>query len=131
MARGIGLLGTLFFLFTFIYLYWLEHNVAGEGMNTYELTKFFTVFVMLQWWNLFNARSLGSCHSAFHHFFWGKGFVLVLVLILAGQWLIVELGGEMFRTTPISAADWLQIIVGTMPVMLVGELYRFFQRKAR
>jgi Ca2+-transporting ATPase len=131
VGRGILLTGLLFFAFTFVYLYWLENRAGGAGVDIYELTKFFTVFVMLQWWNLFNARSLGSCHSAFHHFFWGKGFVLVLVLILAGQWLIVELGGEMFRTTPISAADWLQIIVGTMPVMLVGELYRFFQRKAR
>ena len=131
MARGIAFWGGLFFLFTFIYLYWLEHNVVGEGVSTYELTKFFTVFVMLQWWNLFNARTLGSRHSAFRHFFWGKGFVLVLVLILAGQWLIVTLGGDMFRTVPLTAEDWLQIIAGTSPVMLLGEAYRLYQRKMR
>ena len=131
MMRGIGGLGLLFFAFTFAYLYWLENNVTGQGVSTYELTKFFTVFVMLQWWNLFNARTLGSRHSAFHHFFWGKGFVLVLVLILLGQWLIVTLGGDMFRTVPLSAHDWLQIAVGTMPVMLCGELYRLYQRKKR
>ncbi len=131
MKRGILWWGLLFFVFTFAYLYWLENNGTGQGMDTYELTKFFTVFVMLQWWNLFNARSLGSHHSAFHHFFWGKGFVLVLVLILLGQWLIVELGGEMFRTTPITPTDWLKIIVVTSPVMLAGELYRFWQRRAQ
>jgi Ca2+-transporting ATPase len=131
MKRGILWWGLLFFIFTFAYLYWLENNGTGQGMDTYELTKFFTVFVMLQWWNLFNARSLGSHHSAFHHFFWGKGFVLVLVLILLGQWLIVELGGEMFRTTPITPTDWLKIIVVTSPVMLAGELYRFWQRRAQ
>ena len=129
MMRGIAVLGGLFFLFTFAYLYWLEHNVAGEGVSVYELTKFFTVFVMLQWWNLFNARTLGSRHSAFHHFFWGKGFVLVLVFILIGQWLIVTLGGQMFRTVPLSADDWLQIVAGTSPVMLAGEVYRMWQRR--
>ena len=128
MMRGILFWGIGFFLCTFVYLYWLENNAVGTGVNTYELTKFFTVFVMIQWWNLFNARSLGSRHSAFRHFFWGKGFVLVLGLILIGQWMIVEWGGEMFRTVHISLHDWVQIFVLTMPVMLLGEAYRLLQR---
>ena len=128
MGRAILGWGLVFFAFTFVYLYWLEHNVVGEGVSVYELTKFFTVFVMLQWWNLFNARALHSHHSALRHFFWSRGFVLVLALILVGQWLIVELGGTMFRTTPISLHDWLQIVVFTSPVLLVGELYRLIQR---
>ena len=131
MLRGIIGLGLLFFLATFIYLYWLEHNAVGTGVDPYELTKFFTVFVMLQWWNLFNARTLGSNHSAFHHFFWGKGFVLVLVLILIGQWAIVEFGGTMFRTQPLHLEDWLQIILFTMPVMLVGEINQAIHRLKR
>jgi len=131
MARGIIFLGCSFFAATFVYLYWLENNAIGTGVNTYELTKFFTVFVMIQWWNLFNARTLGSQHSAFHHFFWGKGFVLVLVVILLGQWAIVQWGGEMFRTEPIPLDDWLQIILLTMPVMLLGELYRMYLRLAK
>jgi Ca2+-transporting ATPase len=101
------------------------------GVDRYELTKFFTVFVMLQWWNLFNARTLGSRHSAFRHFFWGKGFVLVLAMIVIGQWAIVEWGGDMFRTTPLPAEDWLQIMLITMPVMIVGEVYRLIQRKRK
>ena len=131
MLRGIIGLGSLFFLATFIYLYWLEHNASGTGVDPYELTKFFTVFVMIQWWNLFNARTLHSNHSAFHHFFWGKGFVLVLVLILLGQVAIVEFGGTMFRTVHISLIDWLQIILFTMPVMLVGEINQAIHRLKR
>ena len=127
IGYGILFWGISFFLCTFVYLYWLENNAVGDGVNTYELTKFFTVFVMIQWWNLFNARTLGSRHHCFHHFFWCKGFVLVLVLILVGQWMIVEWGREMFRTQPLSLDDWLQIVLLTMPVMLVGELYRMFQ----
>jgi Ca2+-transporting ATPase len=131
MGRAIIGWGLTFFAFTFVYLYWLEHNVMGEGVSVYELTKFFTVFVMLQWWNLFNARALHSHHSALRHFFWSRGFVLVLALILVGQWLIVELGGTMFRTTPISLHDWLQIVVFTSPVLIVGELYRLILRLKR
>jgi Ca2+-transporting ATPase len=52
-------------------------------------------------------------------------------MILVGQWIIVEWGGEMFRTEPITASDWLQIIVLTMPVLVVGELYRLIQRLRR
>ena len=130
MMKGIIFWGVVFFLTAFVYLYRLEADAAGKGADTYGLTKFFTVFVMLQWWNLFNARALGSRHSAFHHFFWGKGFVLVLVAILLGQWLIVEFGGTMFRTVPLQLADWLQIILFTMPVMLIGELYRLVQNSS-
>jgi Ca2+-transporting ATPase len=128
MQRGIVGLGSLFFLVTFVYLYWLEHNADGTGVNSYELTKFFTVFVMIQWWNLFNARTLHSNHSAFHHFLWGKGFVLVLVLILLGQVAIVEWGGTMFRTEHLSLMDWVRIILFTMPVMLLGELHQVYKR---
>lgn len=131
MALGILFWGMLFFVATFIYLYWLENMAGTVGVDRYELTKFFTVFVMLQWWNLFNARTLGSRHSAFRHFFWGKGFVLVLVMIVIGQWAIVEWGGDMFRTTPLPAEDWLQIMLITMPVMIVGEVYRLIQRKRK
>ena len=125
MLRGIIGIGLLFFAVTLAYLYWLEHNAVGEGVTTHELTRFFTFFVMLQWWNLFNARALGSRHSALHHFFWCRGFVFVLALILLGQWAIVEWGGEMFRTEHLSATEWLVIILGTMPVLVVGEAYRF------
>jgi Ca2+-transporting ATPase len=131
MAHGIVFWGLTFFLITFVYLYWLENNNVGDGVNIHELTKFFTVFVMLQWWNLFNARSLGSSHSAFRHFFWCKGFVFVLLLILLGQWLIVEYGGNMFRTEPLNAKEWGMIIACTSPVILIGEAYRLFVRLSK
>ena len=79
---------------------------------------------MLQWWNLFNARALGSRHSALHRLPWCRGFLLVLAMILVGQWLIVEFGGEMFRTVPLSWTDWWHIVVATSPVLVVGEILR-------
>ena len=130
MLRGIVTTGVLFFFLTFSYLYWLEHYAAGQGVDTYELTKFFTVFVMLQWWNLFNARAMGSRRSAFSRIGRCRGFVLVLLLIIAGQWLIVQWGGQMFRTVPITLVDWLQIIGATSVVLVIGELLRWVRRHA-
>lgn len=121
MMRGIGFIGGLFFAFMGSLLWYFE-RVAG--INEMELTVFFTIFVMLQWWNLFNARMLGSTHSAFRRLWACRGFLLVLVLVLAGQWLIVTFGGQMFRTVPLSWQTWLYIFIGTSPVLWVGEVYR-------
>ena len=128
MARGILLIGGLFFVVMFGLFYYFE-RVAG--IDPYELTVFFTVFVMLQWWNLFNASKLGSCHSAFRRIWASSGFLLVLALVLIGQWLIVTFGGQMFRTVPLSATTWLWIMLGTSPVLWVGEVYRAAMKSLR
>lgn len=121
MMRGIGFIGGLFFIFMGSLLWYFE-RVAG--VDDVELTVFFTIFVMLQWWNLFNARMLGSTHSAFRRLWACKAFLMVLMLVLVGQWLIVTFGGQMFRTVPLSWQTWLYIFIGTSPVLWVGEVYR-------
>jgi len=129
MMHGILVIGGLFFLGMFALLWYFE-RIAG--VNPTELTVFFTIFVMLQWWNLFNARSLGSHHSALRRLWACRGFLLVLVLVLVGQWLIVTFGGKMFRTVPLAPMTWLYIIAGTSPVLWIGELYRkFFDLKGK
>ena len=125
MIRGIGIIGGLFFGVTFALLYYFE-RIAG--VDPKELTIFFCIFVMLQWWNLFNARSLSSCHSAFRRLWACRGFLFVLAMVLAGQWLIVTFGGKMFRTVPLEWPCWGWIILGTSPVLWVGELYRLIVR---
>lgn len=100
-------------------------------MDDIKLTVFFTIFVMLQWWNLFNARMLGSCHSAFRRIWACKGFLLVLLIVLAGQWLIVTFGGRMFRTVPLPIETWAMIIGGTSLVLWAGEIYRLIVRLCR
>ena len=125
IAWAIGIVGLLFFGLMFGLLYYFE-RVAGVSAE--ELTVFFTIFVMLQWWNLFNAKSLGSRRSAFHKFLSDRGLLFVLFIILAGQWLIVELGGKMFRTVPLNIETWLWIVLGTSPVMIVGEILRRIRR---
>jgi len=126
---GFGILfcGIVFFLVMFALLVYCERRGKG-GVDVHELTMFFTTFVMIQFWNLFNAKALMSHHTAFRHFLKDKGMILVLVLVLVGQWIIVTFGGEMFRTTPLSLHEWLLIIGSTSVVLWAGELWRAFKR---
>lgn len=97
---------------------------AAPGMLTpYELSLFFTIFVFLQFWNMFNARAFATGRSAFHFKNCG-GFLLIALFIFGGQVLIVSLGGEFFNVTPIKFSDWLIIIGVTSLVLWIGELMR-------
>ena len=126
---GFGILfcGIVIFLVMFALLVYCERRGKG-GVDVHELTMFFTTFVMIQFWNLFNAKALMSHHTAFRHFLKNRGMMLVLVLVLVGQWIIVTFGGEMFRTTPLSLHEWLLIIGSTSVVLWAGELWRNFKR---
>ena len=125
MGWAISIVGILFFGMMLALLWYFE-KVAGVSPR--ELTIFFTIFVMLQWWNLFNAKTLGGSRTAFHRLAADKGLLLVLAIILGGQWLIVEFGGKMFRTTPLDLETWLWIFLGTSPVFIIGEVLRAVRR---
>ena len=127
IGRGILFCGIVFFLVMFAFLVYCERRGKG-GVDTHELTWFFTTFVMLQFWNLFNAKALGSNRTAFRYFLKDKGMILVLALVLVGQWIIVTFGGEMFRTVPLSFKEWGIIIASTSVVLWVGELWRGIKR---
>lgn len=136
MKRRIISTGGLFFLLMMVLLYIFRHaditsllqpwhldfSSAGH-ISPYELSLFFTLFVMLQFWNLFNARAFGTGRSAFHMAHC-DGFVFIALLILVGQYLIVTFGGTMFSVVPLSAADWGIVIAATSAVLWVGELRR-------
>ena len=128
MAKGILLCSMLFFACSLALLFWCE-NSGTAGIDIHELTIFFTVFVMLQLWNLFNAKSFGSNHSAFHRIYADRGMLLVLLLILVGQWLIVSFGGKMFRTVPLTWQEWGMIIAVTSLVLWIGEMYRLLRNQ--
>jgi Ca2+-transporting ATPase len=114
-------------LFLVVLLVLLE-MMQGDGVTAYELSVFFTVFVLLQFWNLFNARCLGLSHSAFQGLTENRGFLMIAAAIFIGQVLIVQFGGEVFRTVPLSLKDWILITVATSTVLWVGELVRFLRR---
>ena len=101
---------------------------VGHNISPYESALFFTTFVMLQFWNLFNAKTYGTIDSAFKYLSRSKEFLFIALLIIVGQVLIIHVGGEMFNVTPIKGLDWLHIITTTSIVLLFGEGYRFYKR---
>ncbi|MGN0068971.1 MAG: calcium-translocating P-type ATPase, PMCA-type [Prevotella sp.] len=127
MAQGIMFCGLTFFIAMFIFLIYCERN-GCNGVDVHELTLFFTSFVMLQFWNLFNAKTMGSNHSSFRRLWADRGFIVVSLSILLGQWLIVQFGGKMFRTVPMTIHEWLMIVGLTSIVLWTGELWRWQKR---
>ena len=126
MKRQMGLTALLF-VAVLTTLLWVFDN-APEGLTDQRLTLFFTVFVMLQFWNLLNTCVMGTDESAFKGMRRTSALWLVAVVILAGQWLIVQFGGKVFRTVPLDAATWAYILAGTSIVLWVGELHRWTKR---
>ena len=146
MGRDILGVGILFVAFLFGLLQYFKHaditsltqfSVSGylgsyldfsspeHALTPYELSLFFTVFVLLQFWNMFNAKAFNTHRSAFARM--GAsigGFGLVALLILAGQYLIVTFGGKMFNVVPLSWTDWGLILAGTSIVLWIGEFIR-------
>lgn len=141
MTRLIIGVGCLFFVILLTLLYMLEHapihsmtdfltwkNMGNQGLTDHELSIFFTLFVMIQFWNMFNARAFATGRSAFH-LKGCKGFGGIALLIFVGQIIIVQCGGRMFNVTPLSLSDWLIIVTSTSAVLWIGELFRLFNKR--
>ena len=141
MTRLIIGVGCLFFVILLTLLYMLEHapiqsmtdfltwkNTGHHELTNHELSIFFTLFVMIQFWNMFNARAFATGRSAFH-LKGCKGFGVITLLILMGQIIIVQCGGRMFNVSPLSLSDWLIIVTSTSVVLWIGELFRLFNKR--
>ena len=144
MGWAIVATGVVFFALLLVLLYIFQHaditsltdlahlslNATDKHLTPYELSMFFTIFVMLQFWNMFNARAFKTGRSAFH-FKGCNGFGLIALIIIIGQIFIVSVGGEMFNVTPIKPLDWAIIIASTSLVLWIGELFHLFARRAK
>ncbi len=141
MTRLIIGVGCLFFVILLTLLYMLEHapiqsmtdfltwkNTGHHELTNHELSIFFTLFVMIQFWNMFNARAFATGRSAFH-LKGCKGFGVITLLIFVGQIIIVQCGGRMFNVSPLSLSDWLIIVTSTSAVLWIGELFRLFNKR--
>lgn len=125
MRNNILFVGFSFVALLFSLLYFFR-DTNGD-ISEYKLSIFFTVFVMLQFWNMFNVKAFASGKSAFFQLNKSFGFIIVMITILIGQILIVQFGGEVFRTMPISLRDWLIIIGATSLVLWIGEIKRIIR----
>lgn len=148
MKRFILIVSGLLFVVLFGFMQYLRHthdiplrdfsvseyfanffNFSGvSDMTDYDLTVFFTFFVLLQFWNIFNAKSFESLYSGFARVLESKTFFLTALVIIVGQVLIVNLGGEMFNVVPLRFEDWLILIIVSSAVVWVGEIWHFVQR---
>ena len=118
--------GSAFLILLLGMIYYFDHT--PQGMDVRNLTIFFTFFVMLQFWNLFNARVFGTTQSAFKGISKSYGMEFIVLAILVGQFLIVQFGGSVFRTTPLDWQTWVAIIGTSSLVLWIGELFRFIKR---
>lgn len=125
MAYNIFGVGLAFVAILMGVLYYFH---AQTGLTPHDLSWFFSFFVMLQFWNMFNAKAFMEGRSAFANFQGSKTFLFVALLILIGQYLIVTFGGEMFNVVPLSLKDWGIIIGSTSLVLWVGEIARGISR---
>ncbi|NLC24190.1 MAG: calcium-translocating P-type ATPase, PMCA-type, partial [Oxalobacter sp.] len=131
MAKFIFTVGGIFLILFLILILGFGNGFpmdANTAEGRHNLSIFFSVFVFLQLWNLFNARMLGQTRSALAQLSDSKMFLLIALTICVGQILITQYGGEIFRTTPLSIREWLWIIAGTSPVLWIGEVFRWHQR---
>ena len=152
MIRSIFIVGALFVLIMLGFVQYFKHveihsladfsimdylvnffnfNIAeSRAYTAYEHSLTFTIFVFLQFWNLFNAKAYYTNQSAFRNAVKSfGGFELALVIILVGQFAIVTFGGEMFSVEPLKWQDWLICFIGTSPVLIIGEIIRLIKKK--
>ena len=99
----------------------------SQSMGEEGRGRIFTLFVMFQFWNLFNARAFSTGQSA-----WRlkgcKGFMGIAAAIFFGQIAIMNLFPDFFNVSPICITDWLIIILGTSLILVFGEIVRLFSK---
>lgn len=138
MARfifGVGIAFSIAMLAFFAYLLYIHqdggHSLLNSHISGNEISLYFSTFVFLQFWNLFNARAFDSGHSAFHNIKESKVFFAIIAIILVGQILIVQLGGKMFNVEPMTLEQWITVLLITSPVLIVGEAIHSLKRKEK
>ncbi len=126
MLKSIALLGISFTAILLGMLYYMKST--NNGIEPYELSVFFTFFVFLQFWNLFNAKAFFTKSSAFANLKESTGFIIALIIIGIGQYIIVQFGGGVFRTVPLSLTTWIAILIISSIPLIAGEIFRLIKK---
>lgn len=127
MARTLFTCGIIMVAVLLGMLFWW--TITTGGLTVRQLTVFFSTFVFLQFWNMFNAKGFETRHSVFSCLRGCREFFLILLAIAVGQVLIVEFGGEVFRTEPLAWREWAVIIGSTSLIAIGGEIVRAIGRR--
>ena len=134
MAWQIIGVGMLFFLCSAVYWVYITHY--NDELPKYDLSLFFTFFVMMQFWNLFNARYFRTGRSLVSDIVavirreckmedcFSPTFLGIVAAIFFGQVLIVNCFGSLFNVCALDLKDWIYIMLVTSPILIVGEIVR-------
>jgi Ca2+-transporting ATPase len=118
----------------------LTNSMDAEPLTRYELGIFFSIFVILQFWNMFNAKYFATRRSLLLDIVdlvrnpkavaesYSLYFVLISAVILIGQVVIVNFAGELFSVAPLTLSDWGWILLITSPVLLIPDIVRLVRR---
>ena len=112
------------FSITDYFSHFFHFGAPKNGLSAYELSLFFSIFVFLQFWNMFNAKAYRTGKSTFYNIGKSQGFILIATVIVIGQVFITTFGGQMFNVTPLKLTDWTIIIGATSLVLWTGEILR-------
>lgn len=118
-------------IFVFGVLSLIVHDIAqGSIKFGLYLTELFAIFMMINWWNLFNIRVFGKNRSIFYNLKGSSKFLLGSLVIFIGTILIVQFGGEIFNTRPLDFKEWCIIVASTSPIVIIREIWhRIFPKK--
>ena len=119
-------MGIMVFLILAVVVFDIAHESVWFGL---DLTELFAIFMVINWWNLFNIRVFGKNRSVFHELKKSKNFVIGSIVILIGTILIVQLGGQVFNTRPLNLTEWCIILAVTSPIVLVREVWYQITKK--
>ncbi len=130
MFKNILIFGISFFILSFLVLL-IEQIFVNDGnlFSLENLTIFFTFFVMLQLWNMLNIKVFPKRESSLLSLTKNKAFLIIFLTIFILQIIIVNFGGVVMRTTPISFKSWIVLILVTSPVFIIPEIYRVVKSK--
>ena len=112
------------FSITDYFSHFFHFGAPKNGLSAYELSLFFSIFVFLQFWNMFNAKAYRTGKSTFYNIGKSQGFILIATVIVIGQVFITTFGGQMFNVTPLKLTDWTIIVGATSLVLWTGEILR-------
>lgn len=118
-------------IFVFGVLSLIVHDIAQGSIEFgLDLTELFAIFMMINWWNLFNIRVFGKNRSIFYNLKGSSKFLLGSLVIFIGTILIVQFGGEIFNTRPLDFKEWCIIVASTSPIVIIREIWhRIFPKK--
>ncbi|OJD10995.1 calcium-translocating P-type ATPase, PMCA-type [Emergomyces pasteurianus Ep9510] len=98
----------------------LNYDFGGDNPE-HEIGRFkaliFNTFVFMQIFNQYNSRRIDNGFNIFEGIFRNRWFIGIQFIIVAGQVLIIFVGGQAFHTKPLNGVEWgVSIILGLLSI---------------